>query len=291
MSPEREKRAAQAAFLATRALLDEVCVTPKPGLVDRANQGSHRDMDIFTFTASAAALAPYWGRCVRVGTETGDRPPEETFALLRQAGKEAEGAMFAATGGVNTHKGVIFSLGTVCGAVGRLLDQGALCREVPAILAECAAMTRRAVEADFAAMTAGGTRDTAGQRLFLDYGLRGIRGEVADGLPSVSAVALPALDAAEAAELSRNDAGRTALLRLIAQVTDTNMIARGGRPAAEEAGTMTARLLERSPFPSWEEVEALDRVFIVRNLSPGGCADLLAIALFLHDWRESTGLF
>ena len=48
--------------LATRALLEEVCITPKPGLVDRANNGSHRDMDLFTFLARAAALAPYWSR-------------------------------------------------------------------------------------------------------------------------------------------------------------------------------------------------------------------------------------
>jgi len=87
---DREK----VAVLVTRALLDEVCTTPKPGLVDRNNNGSHRDMDIFTFTASAAALASYWAKCVQIGQETAQNAPEETFALLRRAGQAAEcGAM------------------------------------------------------------------------------------------------------------------------------------------------------------------------------------------------------
>ena len=43
---------------AVRALLYEVCTTPKPGLVDRANNGSHKDMDVFTFLDSTAALLP-----------------------------------------------------------------------------------------------------------------------------------------------------------------------------------------------------------------------------------------
>lgn len=50
---------ADAARLAVRALLYEVTTTPKPGLVDRRNSGSHRDMDVFTFMDSAAALYPY----------------------------------------------------------------------------------------------------------------------------------------------------------------------------------------------------------------------------------------
>ena len=119
----------QISALVAQALLDEVCTTPKPGLVDRANNGSHRDMDIFTFTASAAALTPYWGRCFQTGRETAALPPAETFSLLKRAGQGAERAMFAATGGVNTHKGAIFTLGLICGAVGRLWRAEAPCRE------------------------------------------------------------------------------------------------------------------------------------------------------------------
>lgn len=94
--------------------------TPKPGLVDRRNSGSHTDMDSFTFMSSAAALYPYFEACAKVGRETMDRPAPETFAALRPLGCEAEGEMLDATGGVNTHKGAVFSIGITCAALGRL---------------------------------------------------------------------------------------------------------------------------------------------------------------------------
>ena len=64
-----------ASRLAQQALLYEVAVTPKPGLVDRENNGSHQDMDFFTFQRSALALGPYFARCLEIGRETGDLSP------------------------------------------------------------------------------------------------------------------------------------------------------------------------------------------------------------------------
>lgn len=72
--------------------------TPKPGLVDRRNSGSHKDMDVFTFMDSAAALYPYFEACARTGRETAEQPAPETFAALRPLGCEAEGEMLDATG-------------------------------------------------------------------------------------------------------------------------------------------------------------------------------------------------
>ena len=275
-----------AAALALRALLDEVCTTPKPGLVDRVNSGSHRDMDIFTFTASAAALAPYLRRCVEIGRQTRELPPEQTFQSLRKAGLQAEQAMFAATGGVNTHKGAIFTMGTVCGALGRLWKPEAPCRDPAAIAGACGEMTIQAMEADFAAIAAAPAPVTVGQRLYREHGLKGIRGEAAAGLPSVLQVGLPALERGLAAGKSRNDAAAITLLHLIAQVDDTNMIARGGMALAAEAKAKVRRLLDRNPLPEPEQIARLDQDFIRERLSPGGCADLLAVTLFLHDWRQ-----
>ena len=188
---DREKISA----LVTRALLDEVCTTPKPGLVDRANNGSHKDMDIFTFTASAAALAPYWGTCFQIGRETAALTPAETFAALKQSGQQAERTMFTATGGVNTHKGAVFTLGTVCGAAGRLWGAEAPCRDPVSILEECGAMVSAAVSRDLAALNSETAR-TAGERAYLTQGLTGARGEAARGFPGVRDIALPALNAA-----------------------------------------------------------------------------------------------
>ena len=278
----------RAASLATRALLDEVCVTPKPGLVDRANSGSHRDMDIFTFTASAAALAPYWARCAAIGRDTAGQPPRTAFLALRRAGQAAERTMLSATAGVNTHKGAIFTLGLLCGAVGRLWRPEAPCREPEALLAECAALASVSLEEDLAVLPAGEETATAGERLYRELGITGVRGEAARGLPGVRDAALPALRLALASGRNRNDAGAAALIHLLARVEDTNMIARGGSRAARAAQAACAALLENNPLPGPEDIAALDREFIRGNLSPGGCADLLAAAFFLLSWEEEA---
>ena len=275
-------------YLASAALWGEVCTTPKPGLVDLANTGSHRDMDAETFRASVEALPPYWAECFSIGRETASQPPEETFRRLRQAGLRAEKAMLAATHGVNTHKGAIFTLGTVCGAVGRLWRAEAPCRDPERIAKECAAMAKAAVAEDWAAMANLPEEQlTAGQRLYRRHGLTGIRGEVAGGLPGVIDAALPAFRRALEAACDRNDAGAIALLHLIARGTDTNMTARGGAELAREGAERAADLLRRDPLPEMDEITALDRWFVEKNLSPGGCADLLAVTYFLHDWEEA----
>lgn len=106
--------------LAYEALLAEVNATPKPGLVDRANAGAHTDMDHGTFLLSAEALRPWFREFARLGEASAPKAPEAVLPSLRPAGIAAEEAMFAATGGVNTHKGAIFSLGLLTTAAVRL---------------------------------------------------------------------------------------------------------------------------------------------------------------------------
>ncbi|MGN0999612.1 MAG: triphosphoribosyl-dephospho-CoA synthase CitG [Faecousia sp.] len=272
---------ADAARLATQALLYEAATTPKPGLVDRENRGSHRDMDFFTFQASAAALYPYFARCVRIGRETEDA--QQTFRRLRLPGKLAEGEMLRATNGVNTHKGAIFSLGILCGALGRLEREQ--WRDPNAVLSECAAMTKGLVSEDYVNLSPE-TAKTAGQKLYLQYGITGVRGQAEAGFPAVLDVGLPKLEAALAAGKSINDSGCAALLSMLANTVDTNMIHRGGYARAKKAAEEIDTLLKKEPFPSHETLEKLDAEFIRDNLSPGGTADLLAMVYLLHFLKE-----
>ena len=273
---DREKIAS----LAVQSLLEEACTTPKPGLVDRANSGSHRDMDIFTFLASAAALQPYFLECARIGQETREKPSYEVFPLLRAAGRQADRDMLAATGGINTHKGAIYTMGILCGAAGRLWTAEKEHPEEAALLAECGQIAGSAARADFADMEKN-SAVTAGQKLYLEHGIRGIRGQVADGLPALKDLALPMLKKGLARGESLNDAGSAALLHLIAGVTDTNMVSRGGFEKAEAVRRELKALLAKDPNPAKEAIEALDAAFIRDNLSPGGCADLLAASYFV----------
>ena len=275
----------RAARLACQALLYETAVTPKPGLVDRANSGSHADMDFYTFQASAAALWPYFEDCTRIGMETRNLLPEETFARLRNPGLLAEGEMLRATGGVNTHKGAIFSLGILCAALGRMGWEYAA--QPDWLLWECAQMTAGLTEKDFAGLTPGNAK-TTGQKLYLRHGITGVRGQAEAGFPAVGKVGLPKLEEALAKGLSPDEAGGAALLALMAAAVDTNLISRGGYETQQRIALETAIMLYQDPFPDKATLQQMDAAFIEKNLSPGGSADLLALAWFLHLLKEDT---
>lgn len=268
--------------LAVRSLLYEVSVTPKPGLVDRNNSGAHRDMDFYNFLSSASALQPFFAQCARIGTDTRSLPPEETFARLRLPGRLAEQTMLRASGGANTHKGAIFSLGLVCAAAGRLIF--ADCTP-EALLALCGRMTRGLTARELSGIRPESAR-TAGEQLYSRYGITGIRGQAEAGFPAVLSRGLPVLRQGLARGLSFDRAGAGALLALLCAGEDTNLIKRGGLSRLSDIRSRVSSLLQQEPFPDRDSLEALDRWFIQENLSPGGSADLLALCFFLEFLRE-----
>ena len=146
-------------------------------------------------------------------------------------------------------------------------------------------MTRGLVSEDYGNL-APETAKTPGQKLYLQYGITGVRGQAEDGFPAVRNLGLPKLEAALAAGKSINEAGCAALLAMLAGTVDTNMIHRGGYELAKETSEKLRILLDQEPFPSRETLQALDTAFIRDNLSPGGTADLLALVYILHFLKE-----
>ncbi len=278
---------------AVQSLLYEISVTPKPGLVDRAGSGSHNDMDFYTFLASASGLYPYFRTCAEAGiTSSGEAAPS-VLAALREAGREAERGMYAATGGVNTHKGAIFSMGLACAAAGRLPAEE---RTRPsAILAEAAAMCAGISSRELAAKDTEAAKDaeapsqaTAGERIYASHGITGIRGEAEAGFPSVAEYGLPVLEEGLRRGMSNDRAGCGALLAILAHTPDTNMISRGGLAAYGRIREKLLTLLEKDAWPDTETLEELGREFEEESLSPGGSADLLSLSWFLHLMREEA---
>lgn len=265
------------AALAVQGLLCEVYTTPKPGLVDLRNTGSHRDMDLFTFLRSAAALWPYFRRCAQLGLEAGPCPSDLLFPALRREGLAAEQTMLRATGGINTHKGAIFVMGLLCAAAGALAcrpyDPEALCQFCANTVGDLVALDLQAVTQDNAA--------TTGQRLYAQLGITGARGQAQAGFPAICRVGLPALKAGLSLGHSLNRAGCGALLAILAHTDDTNLIARSDPQTAARVRAAVARQISRDPYPETAALEALDDDFIRKNLSPGGSADLLAASYFL----------
>ena len=266
------------AQIAQQSLLYEVCTTPKPGLVDCRNNGSHKDMDIFTFMASSSALFPYFEQCARIGAQTRQLPPTEVFARLRFPGKLAEQAMYQATNGVNTHKGSIFSLGILCAAAGRLIK---VQREPKALSELCKEMTQGLVERELKNKPVDAA-STIGEQIYASHGISGARGQAQSGYSQVVEIGLPVFQKGLARGLSLNDAGCGVLLALIATTEDTNLIRRSSVEQQKAVAKYVGDLIADDPYPDRTILEQLDDDFIQKNLSAGGCADLLAITYFLH---------
>jgi triphosphoribosyl-dephospho-CoA synthetase len=216
--------------------------------------------------------------------DTQDLPAPETFKKLQVLGRRAEGTMYEATDGVNTHKGAVFSLGILCAALGRL--PRAAWSDPETVLAECGKETAGLTEAYFPYLTKENAR-TAGEILYVRHGIRGVRGQAEDGFPAVLRYGLPVLEEGLAKGLSLNDAGCAALLHMMVHETDTNMIKRSDLATYDRVINEVRGILEKNRFPGPEMLAALDERFIAMNLSPGGTADLLAMTYFLHFLKNA----
>lgn len=252
----RDFAAERLAELAVEALIAEVDLTPKPGLVDRRNTGAHRDMDLAMFHRSARALEPYFRQAAALGME---RP--DCMADLQRAGLRAEEAMRSATGGVNTHKGAVYAFGLVLAALGSMLVRGG------DLFEEAAALAAAGLPPD---------KDTHGALARARYGASGARGEALAGFPH----------ARLACSVLEERAPLPALLTLLARVEDTNLLHRGGPEGLRFVREQAADILAGPEQDFLPRLEALDSACIARNLSPGGCADLLALALLLFRTKD-----
>jgi triphosphoribosyl-dephospho-CoA synthase len=262
--PARRRIAATAlAAAATRALLDELETTPKPGLVDRNGSGAHADLSYARLHASALALEPVFAQLALAAA--GASPSRVLREEIGELGRRGERAMLRESGGTNTHRGALWALGLLVAAAA---STGA--RDAEAI-------ARRAGE--FARLPDRFARygHSHGRLAAERFGARGARGEAAAGFPHVIKVALPGLRAAAAAP--------DVLLRVIATLDDTCLLHRGGA-AALTAARRGARESLRAGGTATQRgraaLERLDAALLARNASPGGCADVLAAALFLH---------
>ncbi len=270
-SGQAHRDAARIGAAALGALLRELAVTPKPGLVTLKSPGSHTDMDAATFLASIQALKPYFTDIAHAGHAGAP------FALMRRMGLDAERRMMAATGGVNTHRGAIFALGVLAAAAGHLLRHGKRLT-AGSVTAFCATWRQDILAGQTNAPPSHGLR--AAQA----YGVGGARLEAAAGFPSISAVAWPAYRDALRAGACWNAAAVQTLFALMAHLDDTNLLHRGGRDGADFAKSAAQTFLAEGGVAArgWRDrADAISQAFVARRLSPGGSADLLAATLFL----------
>ncbi|MGT2487457.1 triphosphoribosyl-dephospho-CoA synthase MdcB [Methylobacterium oryzae CBMB20] len=262
--------AERVAELAHAALVAELETWPKPGLVSPVDSGSHDDMDAGTLRRSAAAIRPFFAELVAAGAR------DAAMVELRAIGLAAEAAMMRATGGVNAHRGAIFSLGLICAAAGA--------RNADPASAEALAETvghlwgPAITGAPVSAVSHGG-------RAARRFGVGGASAEAAAGFPTIRTVGLPALRFGRSCAPDDAEAARVhCFFALLAVVDDTNLLHRGGTDGLVGARAAAATFLEAGGIaaPAWRErAAATHRAFVAARLSPGGCADLLAATLLL----------
>ena len=255
-----------------RAMKTEVELTPKPGLVDRANSGAHDDMDINTFYASIQAIKPYISQFLEA------KPL--SFDTLRLIGQACEKAMFEATNGVNTHKGMIFCLALTCGALSMLkaTQKPFTCNDLQTHIQR---LCEGLVEKDLMLSHP----NSAGARFFYETGSLGIRGQAQSGFALVFEGSLPFYEAQEKI-LGEEKALKLTLLWLMARLDDSTVWSRGGIEGLRYVQTKAHEtLLHVKHFPEHLDpsLKAFDEDLIARHLSPGGSADLLSLTwLFAH---------
>ena len=267
--------AGQLAELARQALVAEVELTPKPGLVDRRGAGAHSDLSLDLMRQSAAAIAPYFEA---MGDSAQSMPFDRGLRTeVAAIGRAAESAMLQATNGSNTHKGAIWILGLLVTAASRGIDPN------PAVIAQDAAFLARLPDRAQPQLL------SHGEMVRARYGATGARGEAFAGFPHVLHVGLPTLRAERNRARTETNSRLWALLNIMARLEDTCVLYRGGAEglAIVQKGASDA-LLAGGPGSVAGELAMLrlDQELLIRNISPGGAADLLAATLFLDALEQ-----
>lgn len=256
-----------------QALLKEVYLTPKPGLVDLRNNGSHKDMNVQTFEKSALTLRPFFAQFVLKGIATVNLPIQQILGQIRPLGLQAEVAMFQATNKVNTHKGAIFAFGLVCTAIGRLFAHRSEIHYTT--ICPLIAQITQGLTAELQKYPTHQAL-TAGIKLYKEYGLTGARGEAESGFHTIRSI----LAEYAGKKIENEKDWLRILLKIIAENNDTNVVHRGGLEALYWVKNEAKCLLNEEVL-SLPALQNFDEACIHKNISCGGSADLLALTVFL----------
>ena len=287
------------AHLATQALQAELDTTPKPGLVDKDNNGAHRDMDYALMQLSINTLHPYFVRLAFLGFA--DTLPSHT--VIRDTGIEAEKAMLEATNGVNTHKGALFSMGLAVVAAAYEEKKAAANKEVRGKEREeeylsSLQLTIKALAASFPD-TSGTHGSKAKQLSNSTTTIKGALDNAREGYEKLFAEWLPFYN--ERRKSHDAHALHKTLLRIMCDLDDTNIIYRTNVVTAEEVKQEARALLasfeeayaaedkekcasaieEKCASAELLALKDMDRRYTERNISPGGAADMLSLTVFI----------
>lgn len=277
------------AHLACDALQQELDTTPKPGLVDQHDSGAHADMDYRLMQRSIHALRPYFVQLAQVAQQG-----QLTHPVISAIGIEAERAMLAATGGVNTHRGALFSMGLAIVASGSSLSEHSEYSEN----SEYSEYSEHSEHSEYSdnselserptpsslqsaiaqlAQTFPDTQGTHGSRAVSQYQAKGALAMAREGYEQLFSDWLPFLHNLK--QQGDPYAHHKTLLRIMSQLDDTNILHRCG---AEVASRVKAEAADMLAHFSTDALDDMNRRYSAENISPGGSADMLALTIFTN---------
>ena len=263
------------AHMATRALKAELNTTPKPGLVDTHDSGAHRDMDHALMMRSIRAMHPYFVQLATLGYDSTQLPAHNDIVSI---GIEAEKAMFKSTGGVNTYKGALFSMGLAVTAATYIIGRGEVATTthgkeyVPNNL-----LSTTIIQLANGFPDTSGTHGSRAKQLAQAGGkLKSALDNAREGYSQLFGEWLPFYET----RIKGDDSyvKHKTLLRIMCDLDDTNIVYRTDYDTMLQVKTEARRLLEDF---SEAGIEDMNRDFVSRNISPGGSADMLALVVFL----------
>jgi len=258
--------------LALKAILSEITLSPKPGLVDKFSNGSHADMNYQTFVDSTAAISPWFAELVHEGYSFSDSDLTKALPLIRNIGLRMESAMYDATQNINTQKGIIFLMGLSLFACGKLFSQSSQFtiedfRDI--IKSVCKDLVTKELT------DASNPVKSHGEDVFHQYGFGGARGEAESGFATVFDVGVPQLKGV--AVLNEEVLIKT-FLAIASSNDDTNILYRRNTKILEVFKRLCRDALEDFNDRNYSAVIDFCKN---ENISPGGSADLLAVTIFV----------
>lgn len=261
------------AHLACDALQQELDTTPKPGLVDQHDSGAHADMDYRLMQRSIHALRPYFVQLAQVAQQG-----PLTHPIISAIGIEAERAMLATTGGVNTHRGALFSMGLAIVAAGSSLSEYSEFSEYSdySDYSEHSDFSLQSAIAQLA-QTFPDTQGTHGSRAVSQYQAKGALAMAREGYEQLFSDWQPFLRNLK--QQGDPYAHHKTLLRIMSQLDDTNILHRCG---AEVASRVKAEAADMLAHFSTDALDDMNRRYSAENISPGGSADMLALTIFTN---------
>ena len=263
--------------LAQQAILTEISLSPKPGLVDKFSNGCHTDMRFQTFIDSTSAISPSFCELVRQGFSFQENDLTKALPIIRNIGLRMESAMYKSTGNINTQKGIIFLMGLSLFAFGKLFSQ---CDQftIPEFQTIIQGICRNIVDKELKAISGSG--ESHGENIFAKYGFSGARGEAESGFQTIVEFGLPMLADIEVRD---DEALIKCFLAIAANNNDTNILYRSNPLLLKKFKNLCRQALENFNDQNYSSVIDFCKN---ENISPGGSADLLAVTIFVGSVKQ-----